>query len=183
MVGGPYVGATDHSMIFGGMATFPPADQGGYMQLAADRLQVCWPDPIDKPHNEAVIAAMEAGAKRLGATLIVDPFANPLKIEGKDRATAITVHPLGGCVMADDGATGVVNHKGQVFRTDGSAATDVYDGLYVIDGAAIPASVGVNPLFTITAFAERACALMAADKGWAINYESKGARRLPDATW
>ena len=27
MIGGPYVGATDHTLIFGGMAAYPPDDQ------------------------------------------------------------------------------------------------------------------------------------------------------------
>jgi hypothetical protein len=102
------------------------------MALLDDRLQISWPEPIDKvgcvrwkfsvvlmnanacgrmefsvelmnanacgrkegnekerhsdhgsdgqEHNAIIIAAMEDGARRLGATLIVDPFANPLKV-------------------------------------------------------------------------------------------------------
>jgi cholesterol oxidase len=58
----------------------------------------------------------------------------------------ITVHPLGGCPMSDDPATGVVDDAGKVYG---------YDGLYVLDGSIVPTSLGVNPSKTIAALAER----------------------------
>ena len=66
----------------------------------------------------------------------------------------ITVHPLGGCPMGQSGETGVVDDCGRVYRGNG---TQVYDNLMVLDGSIIPRSLGVNPLLTITALAERAC--------------------------
>lgn len=58
-----------------------------------------------------------------------------------------TAHILGGCCMGESRDTGVIDHRHRVFG---------YDGLYVIDGAAISANPGVNPSLTITALAERA---------------------------
>ncbi len=69
--------------------------------------------------------------------------------------------------MGDTGAGGAVNHKGQVFSGAGAA---VHDGLYVYDGAMVPTTLGVNPTLTISALAERCCALIAADRGWSIDY-------------
>jgi cholesterol oxidase len=58
----------------------------------------------------------------------------------------VSVHNLGGCVMADDEGQGVTGAGGEVFG---------YPGLYVLDGGALPAATGVNPSHTIAAVAER----------------------------
>ena len=62
----------------------------------------------------------------------------------------VTVHPLGGCNLADCIDTGVTSAEpdtmGQVFG---------YKGLYVADGSIVPTAVGANPSATISALAER----------------------------
>jgi cholesterol oxidase len=58
-----------------------------------------------------------------------------------------TAHILGGACMGRDADEGVIDAEHRVFG---------YDGLYVIDGAAVSANLGVNPSLTITALAERA---------------------------
>ncbi len=62
-----------------------------------------------------------------------------------------TAHILGGCGMGKSEADGVIDSKHQAFN---------YPGLYVVDGSAIPANLGVNPSLTITAMAERAMSFM-----------------------
>lgn len=59
---------------------------------------------------------------------------------------SITAHVLGGAAMGTDASDGVIDTDHQVFG---------HPGLYVVDGSAIPANVGVNPSLTITAMAER----------------------------
>jgi cholesterol oxidase len=62
----------------------------------------------------------------------------------------VTVHPLGGCRLADDPESGVVSARPDEFgRVFG------YENLYVADGAIFPAAVGANPAATIAALAER----------------------------
>ncbi len=66
---------------------------------------------------------------------------------------SITAHILGGAVMGSSPANGVIDADHQVFG---------HPGLYVVDGSAIPANVGINPSLTITAMAERFAARHAA---------------------
>ncbi len=68
---------------------------------------------------------------------------------------SVTAHILGGCPIGADASSGVIDSNHEVFG---------YPGLYVVDGSAIPANVGVNPSLTITALAERAMARMPARK-------------------
>ena len=65
----------------------------------------------------------------------------------------LTVHPLGGCAMADSPADGVVSPDGEVFG---------YPGLFVADASVIPASIGFHPALTIAAVAERIAGSLAA---------------------
>jgi cholesterol oxidase len=59
----------------------------------------------------------------------------------------MTAHCIGGCVMGADAAHGVIDAQHRVYG---------YDGLYVVDGSAVGANLGVNPSLTIAALAERA---------------------------
>jgi cholesterol oxidase len=101
-----------------------------------------------------------------------DPLSTPLLGDG-----LVTVHPLGGCAMADAAENGVVDQAGRVFS--GAAGAAVHPGLYVMDGAVVPLSLGVNPLLTISALAERNCAQLAAAHDWTIDYTSQGKTASP----
>jgi cholesterol oxidase len=59
----------------------------------------------------------------------------------------ITAHILGGACMGSSPEAGVVDECCRVFG---------HEGLWVVDGAAVPANLGVNPSLTITAIAEHA---------------------------
>jgi cholesterol oxidase len=59
----------------------------------------------------------------------------------------MTAHYLGGAVISDDPARGVVDPWHRVWS---------YPGLHIVDGSAVSANLGVNPSLTITAQAERA---------------------------
>jgi len=59
----------------------------------------------------------------------------------------MTAHCFGGCVMGATASEGVIDHQHRVHG---------YQNLYVVDGSAVGANLGVNPSLTITALAERA---------------------------
>ena len=58
-----------------------------------------------------------------------------------------TAHFVGGCVIGESSATGVIDPYHRVYN---------YPTLHVVDGASVTANLGVNPSLTITAQAERA---------------------------
>ena len=132
-------------------------DAAGRIRLENGRAQIDWPGVADQPVYARVDAALTKAAEAVGARYIKSPLAATNM--GTKPATA---HPLGGCGMGQDAGTGVVNHKCQVF--DGASPDSVHAGLYVCDGSAIPRSIGVNPLLTITALAERAMVHLARDR-------------------
>ena len=62
----------------------------------------------------------------------------------------MTAHFIGGCVIGDSPATGVVDPYQRLYG---------YPGLHVADGSTLSANLGVNPSLSITAQTERAMAL------------------------
>jgi cholesterol oxidase len=135
----------------------------GRFHLDGERLALSWPDAKDEAVYQRLDAALAALVGQVGGSYVKNPLAG--SVMGSQPATA---HPLGGCAMGADRTSGVVDHAGRVF--DGSAgrgAGAVHAGLHVIDGAIIPRSLGVNPLLTITALAERAMLHVARDHGLA----------------
>ena len=136
------------------------------MELDADEVRVKWQNATDGPNppqRSDKIAQACWETPTIKSVFCTDPLESFLGERG-------TIHPLGGCCLADDASLGGCNHKGQLFS--GSSGTAVHPDLYVVDGTAIPSSLGVNPFFTISAVAERCAAYIAEDRGWTIDYEA-----------
>lgn len=161
LIHGAYHGAVNHTMTY---LVMTHDDTAGTMRLQNDRLRIDWPGVGKLPIFQKVKDRLLEAIKHLGGNFVPSPTWN--KLMGHDL---VTVHPLGGCVMAERAENGVVNHKGQVFS--GTNGPEVHDGLYVCDGSIIPRSVGVNPLLTISALSERNCFYLAQDRGWSFSYD------------
>ncbi len=171
LLGGPYHGAVRHTQTY---LAITHDDGAGRMVLENDRLRIDWPGVGKQPIFQQIQERLVQATRPLGGDYVKNPIWSKLL-----RHELMTVHPLGGCVMAEDAEQGVVNHKGQVFS--GSRGAAVYEGLYVCDGSVIPRSLGVNPLLTISALAERSCALLAKDRGWQIDYQLPSAIGIRDS--
>ncbi|MCA9700243.1 MAG: GMC family oxidoreductase, partial [Myxococcales bacterium] len=161
---GAHHGAVAHTQTYLGMGH---DSCGGVMRLDDEgRLRLDWPkaehEPVIEGLNQKILQATAAN----GGTFVPNPMWS-----NRIESDLITVHPLGGCGMGDSAETGVTNHKGQVFSE--AAGTAVHPGLYVADGSVLPMSAGVNPLLTISAIAERDMALLAAERGWTIDYDPR----------
>ncbi|HET6794114.1 MAG TPA: GMC family oxidoreductase N-terminal domain-containing protein, partial [Acidimicrobiales bacterium] len=141
-----------------------PDDDAGILRLVGDVVRVDWKGAGRTTFYRSANDFLASITGRIGGVFIHDPIWSRRL---NDRL--ITVHPLGGCVMADRAEDGVVDHAGRVFSGVSGDAT--YDSLLVLDGSVVPLPLGVNPFLTISALAERGIALLAADRGWNISYQ------------
>jgi len=113
----------------------------GVMDLRGPRnkyLDIKWTTRTSRDYFHQVQRTMEALAGAMGGTLRNNPLWRLRRV--------VTVHPLGGCPMGRDRNEGVVDEWGESFDVP---------GLFVVDGSAMPGSVGPNPSLTIAAFADR----------------------------
>ncbi|MFM0246862.1 alpha/beta fold hydrolase [Paraburkholderia sediminicola] len=167
---GPYHGALNHTQTYLVMAH---DDESGQISVNdKGRPRIAWPNAGKQPIFRTVEDTLEKAQLPLGGKYVRNPISTRML---KNRT--VTVHPLGGCGMGEDAERGVVDHQGRVFS--GATGDAVHEGLYVMDGAVMPMSLGVNPLLTISALAERNCALLANARGWKIDYLAKGTAGTP----
>ncbi|HYO51604.1 alpha/beta fold hydrolase [Archangium sp.] len=164
LVHGPRRGAMLNTQTYLAM-THDGAD--GRMELVNDRLRVVWPGVGSKAIFPQVDARLTEATRALKGIEVRNPLWTELH-----GNRLISVHPLGGCIMADLAETGVVDHAGRVFSSD--KGSEVHEGLYVCDGSIVPTSLGVNPLLTISALAERCAMIISEERGWHIDYSAKG---------
>jgi cholesterol oxidase len=116
-------------------------DAGAELELHGDGLRL----RRGRVLGRAIFDDMHADLRKLGE------HYDPAKTFVGARAV-MTAHPMGGAAIADTPASGVVDHRGEVFGCP---------GLYVADGSAYPAPPGVPPSVTIAALAERQGELLA----------------------
>jgi cholesterol oxidase len=110
----------------------------GVMRLRGNMLDVKWTTATSARFFSRLDGTMRSMARTWGADFQSNPLSRLHRV--------ITVHPLGGCPMADAPSRGVVDGAGQVFN---------HRGMYVADGSVMPGPVGANPALTIAAFADR----------------------------
>jgi cholesterol oxidase len=148
-------GALNHSMIYLGIGH--DSAEGTLVLDHDGHVRLLWGNAPEQAHYQTLSAEMRGHTAALGGTYI----ANPRWHERLGR-NLVTVHPLGGCIMARDAAKGVVDHRGRVYDPS-CGLKGIHTGLFVADGSIIPTAVGVNPLLTISALAERIATLINTD--------------------
>jgi cholesterol oxidase len=174
LVSGVYKGPFANLQTFFGVSH---DSASGRLVLEDDRLALAWPKAGEEPVYERLDKALGTLVGAVGGSYVKNPLAGTMM--GRQPATA---HPLGGCGMGRERGEGVIDHKCRVFDTGpGTGAADVHKGLYVMDGSIMPRSLGVNPLLTITALAERAMLWMGRDWGMACEDGARGGERADGA--
>jgi cholesterol oxidase len=157
--GGGYRGAMANTQTY---LIMSHDDSGGRIRLEHEGTKIDWPGVGESKHFKQLSDVLLEATSATGGTYVPAPMFNKAFDYG-----LVTVHPLGGCSMAETAAQGGTNHKGQVFSNGKGDAC--YSNLYVNDGSVLPCSVGVNPLLTISAIAERNARLLIREREWLVD--------------
>ena len=150
-------------------------DASGRLRLHKNHVMVDWPGYSNAPERVRAEQKVKAMIERMGGTFNGNPFT--MTAFGGNR---IIAHPLGGCAMGESAEDGVVAHDGRVFDPT-KGPQGFHEGLYVCDGAAVPSAIGVSPLLTITALAERAMMLAAERLQRPLDVDTAPCRGVRDA--
>jgi cholesterol oxidase len=124
------------------------------MQALEGQIEMCWKRPWFWPFKNSLVSRGEKVPTYIPqANEFAKKFA---EVAGGTAMSTLpeilfdvpgTAHCIGGCVIGDSSANGVVDHQHRVFG---------YKNMYICDGSVVSANLGVNPSLTITALAERA---------------------------
>ena len=164
-------GATEHLQTF---LLMGHDDDEGRLVLRGDHVGIEWPEVGASDSYRRGADILEELAEQGAGISVTDPLSSRLLGD-----SVITVHPLGGCAMADDAERGVVDHRGRVFS--GPGGNSVYENLIVADGSIVPMPLGVNPLLTISALAERSMDILCRERHWVEKF-SEGKSGSSDST-
>lgn len=120
-------------------------NSNGVITLDKDgRADLHWPQEESMPLYDGIISVGKE-FKRINNAKIFFPVPTWYWPMRKN----VTVHSLGGCVLADDLSKGVTSadpkNFGEVFN---------YKNLHVADGSILPSALGANPTATISALSE-----------------------------
>jgi hypothetical protein len=123
---GPYVkgGSVNRTLVY---LTMSHDENEGQMALEDDAVVLRWSGIGSQKRSAQIDSVLLEMTENLGGKLV--------------KAPCITVHPLGGAVMSNDGTGlgGVVNHCGQLLIGEGH---EVYEGIVCVDGSIVPTSLG-----------------------------------------
>ena len=159
MFSGGRLGMTRHLQTF---LVMGHDDQHGTVVMDGDQVRVEWPDAGTGEYYQRA-------NDHLGRTSISGWWyvpAQPVVVEDS-RPQPGDGAPPRRVRHGRRGRTGVVDDRGRVFASP--TGTDVHEGLMIWDGSIVPRPLGVNPLLTISALAERGAALLVAEAGWEMD--------------
>lgn len=128
------------------------------MQDLDNRIRVKFGRSLFTFFRRGLVSEREEGSDRVpseipAANEFTEWFADKVGGLAQCAITQVTVnipttaHILGGCPMGLNSKSGVIDSEHKLFG---------YHGVWVCDGSAVPANLGVNPSLTITAMTERA---------------------------